>query len=631
MERADFEQWKAREVARLLALVEAERRYYQEMIAALPAALAVLASDQSVVYANRAFRQMCGLRVEELRRKTVDQILPAAGLAERIRQAHAEGRPPAPLEYTRQGRAWRLTIVPLRHWEEESEVETLLLVEDLSGASPLSRAGAEVPAILWQAAADTLAFQAVAGAVQDLSGRPAEYWINTPGYFEQRIHPEDRAAVMALYRRTVETGGQASAEYRALSAGGEIVWLRETIRVPAPAEEPRTITGVITDVARRRETERRTLAAGRRQALETLAARLAHDLNNPLAIASGYGEELLAALSETSPARSDAAELVAAVKRIAALASQLSEFGRAGGKPPEPLNLSAVLPAMKSDLEHSAAVTVEFPAGAQPLWASANREQLAEALLALASAARPGAAERTRLAISWALELPLECIGEAPPAPRARIALRDDGAGMDAATHARLFETVLVEKDPAGGALARAYALVREWGGDIGVAALSPRGTEFSVYLPAVAPPAAPGPAAAAVAEAPAPAPEPVRETILVVDDEAGIRGLMRKILRREHYQVLEAASAEDALAIAVSHAGPIHLLLTDVVLPRLSGPDLARRMYEASPSLKVLYISGYTDDESVRAGEFPPGARFLPKPFTLGALVASVRETLDA
>jgi DNA-binding NtrC family response regulator len=129
----------------------------------------------------------------------------------------------------------------------------------------------------------------------------------------------------------------------------------------------------------------------------------------------------------------------------------------------------------------------------------------------------------------------------------------------------------------------------------------------------------------------PIPEPEPLRETILIVDDEAGIRGLMRKILKREHYNVIEAANAEDALKEAAAHSGPIRLLLTDVMLPGLLGPELARKMYALDNSIKVLYISGYTQDERVRAGEYPPGARFLAKPFTLSALLEKVRETLDA
>jgi two-component system cell cycle sensor histidine kinase/response regulator CckA len=133
------------------------------------------------------------------------------------------------------------------------------------------------------------------------------------------------------------------------------------------------------------------------------------------------------------------------------------------------------------------------------------------------------------------------------------------------------------------------------------------------------------------VAAEPPPLPEPMRETILVVDDEPGIRGLIRKILRREHYNVLEAVSGEDALTVALSQAGSIQLLLTDVIMPGLSGPELARRMCEASPDLKVLFISGYVGEDGTLPEKLPFGFTFLPKPFTLGALVNKVRETLDS
>ena len=124
---------------------------------------------------------------------------------------------------------------------------------------------------------------------------------------------------------------------------------------------------------------------------------------------------------------------------------------------------------------------------------------------------------------------------------------------------------------------------------------------------------------------------EETRETILVVEDEPGIRALVRKILRRERYNVLEAGTGEEALQVAAEHTGPIDLLLTDVMLPGIPGSELAGRMREAAPALDVLYISGYTDDEAVRMGAFPPGSKFLQKPFTLGTLVTKVRDALDA
>jgi DNA-binding NtrC family response regulator len=144
--------------------------------------------------------------------------------------------------------------------------------------------------------------------------------------------------------------------------------------------------------------------------------------------------------------------------------------------------------------------------------------------------------------------------------------------------------------------------------------------------------PAVPEPVAEPVVAPEPPAPvEVTLETILVVEDEAGIRALVRKILRRERYNVLEAGTAEEALAVTAAHQGTIHLLLTDVVLPGMGGRELAEQMRMGNPRLDVLYVSGYTDDEAVRMGAFPPGSKFLQKPFTLGALVGKVREALDA
>jgi two-component system cell cycle sensor histidine kinase/response regulator CckA len=164
----------------------------------------------------------------------------------------------------------------------------------------------------------------------------------------------------------------------------------------------------------------------------------------------------------------------------------------------------------------------------------------------------------------------------------------------------------------------------------------STRGSTFFVYLPlAAAEPVTSQPLPGVIAEQPAPVPptskpEPLRETILVVDDEPGIRAFVAQVLRRERYLVLEAGSATEAVTLASTHGAPIHLLLTDVMLPDRSGRQVAEQLHEALRGLKVVYMSGFTDDDSVRTGDFLPGSRFLQKPFTLGALVAAVREALD-
>src|SRR5579872_5950245 len=171
MDRTDFEPWKGKEVAKLLALVENQRRYYQDLISALPVGLVVLSAKRSIVSSNRAFRQAFGVRGEDLRGKSIEQLLPSDPLIENIRNAMVNGVPQPPLQVAQAGKLWRVAILPLRNWDEEMEMETLLVVEDLTGLAAETPAAApqtassfdNVPAIVWRADAAGLQFTAVSG------------------------------------------------------------------------------------------------------------------------------------------------------------------------------------------------------------------------------------------------------------------------------------------------------------------------------------------------------------------------------------------------------------------------------------------------------------------------------------
>lgn len=282
-------------------------------------------------------------------------------------------------------------------------------------------------------------------------------------------------------------------------------------------------------------------------------------------------------------------------------------------------------------------MAVELAVTRTPVVAMADPDQLGEVLSAVIAGTRESTRERTRITIEWDVETIAQRLSPTALAAGkyACIKVRDDGRGLDAEQAAAVFDPVLSKAtDPAayqpGLALARAYSLVHEWGGDIAFASeagsgatrpgTTPQGSTFTIYLPYVEPEGA----AQTPVVRPA-APERAsgdRETILVVDDETGIRELIRKILRRERYRVLEAGSAEEALAAAKGQA--IDMLITDVMLPGMNGPELARRMQQAAPRLRALFISGYTGAEKV-----PASAPFLAKPFTLAALLEKVRETL--
>jgi PAS domain S-box-containing protein len=637
MDRNDLEQWKAKEVARLLALVETERRYYQEMVAMLPVALVVLSADRHISSANRAFRQTFGLRSSDIRGRTIEQILPSERLVEKIRDVHMTGtlETAFPLEY--RGRRFTLAVVPMRNWDDESEIETLLTFREADGTSgaELPRAPAtvsEVPAILWEADASSFEFRIVTGDVEPMLGFPAAHWTSTPHFFEDRIYSEDRAATMDFYHSRPK--GDASAEFRAITASGGTVWVRETIRTHGDK-----LTGVMTSIARRKQLEDQLLRSARAGALQGISSKLAHDLNNPLMIVNGYAEEMRNSLPEDDPMLGDVDQILAATDRISSITTQLLNYTRRQAHPAAPVNVTQLLTGLEEKIARAAgeSVAVHVTSG-EPVWAMADEAQLEEIVMALISPDREDARERSRIAIGCEVDTSTEHVpGTAlSRGTYARLLIHDDGRGLEAAKRDAVFENLLWKpgEKSAAPALAHAYAVVREWGGDIAFFSEPFRGSTFLVYLPHyIHEPKAVEAAPEAVA-VPEPAPEPeapevVRDTILLVEDEAGIRALVRKILRRENYNVLEAGSAEEAMAMAAAIPGRIDLLVTDVMLPAASGRDLAEHVRQARPDLKILYISGYTDDDAVRTGAIPPGSKFLQKPFTLGSLVGKVKEAL--
>jgi len=660
MERAGFEQWKPREVARLLALVETERRYYQEMVATLPVALAVLDANRVIVSSNRAFRKLANLSGEDLREKRIEQILPSDELIERIRSAHVS-HDTAPFVLTINARRFRLAAVPIQGWDDEMQPETLLMVEPAELETSVVEAAIEeavpapieapaeqpievpleIPAAVWEADAATFAFTRVRGRESDLLGYTSEHWLSDPEFFSSRIHPADREEVIALYQSAVERSGEAAAEFRAATASGDTVWVRETIRVFSTGKGAVRIAGVMAPIGERRLIETRAIQAGRIDALRRIASRLAHDLNNPLMIVTGYAEDLLTALKEDDPRRADLKEILTAAGRIAEMAESLSAFTRPLAKTPSAIALNPILTSLEARLREVAKVDVEisFPDGA--VWAQADPNQLDQILAALATYAAENTAEASRLTLVCRTQRLSEKTGTAPLAPRiySRLDLQIAGRGTGAAQAA--FESILPAKDAlqkSAAPVTRAYLDIRQWGGDLAFSSDPERGSSFTVYLPYAEPPYTEPVAEPASEDTQPPfevTPEPEPEVepapvILVVEDEPGIRGLVRKILRREGYEVIEAANAEDAQTASSTYDAPIDLLLTDVMLPGLGGRALAESLTQQHPGIKVLYVSGFTADEGVRSGAFPPGSRFLQKPFTLSALVDTVKSALE-
>ena len=272
MDRVDVEQWKAKEVARLLALVESERRYYQEIIAALPVGLAVVSREGVVQSANRAFRQLFGLRTEDMRRRTIDQFLPTAGLLEKIAGTanSAKSQSEIRVELPEAKRVLRGSLLPIRDWDEDTELEVLLVFEDITA---VAAAAAGSPALIWTAHTDTFDFTA-------LNESPVVH----PGFASERIYPGDRERTIEFYREAFAKPGTHACEYQVTGADGEIQWYRDAFRVM----ESKMATGVATEITERKIAEQMATNAHRLDAVATISRTITHDLNNRLKIGRAH-------------------------------------------------------------------------------------------------------------------------------------------------------------------------------------------------------------------------------------------------------------------------------------------------------------------------------------------------------
>ncbi len=635
MERADLEQWKAREVARLLALVESERRYYQEIAASIPVGLLVLSPDFAILSANRAIRKIFGLIGSPLRAR-LDTLLPAWVL-DRVGEVLRTGAPQTNilLPEPKTGRRLRIGILAIRSWDDESEHEALLSIEDLTGLEP---GGVPVPvldptrpaaelidnlnAVVWTLELDSTRFLFVSRNAASLLGYPLQHWTGNPSFWTDRVYAGDRDWVTQSYRQAIQRGDRHACEFRAETADGRIVWLRESARlVTDSAGRPRYLLGVTVDITERRLLEDQLVQSERVQAVSKLAGRMAHDLNNMLMLVIGHSEELQTGLPANSPLRAEVQAILDATGRMTALASHLLAFTRRQVDAVSTVELETIL----RGLDQRAGLQLKL--SPRPNLVQANAERLQQMVTSLVEHERQATIETSRIEINEDLRQP-----GAPLQPGAYgvIAITLSGRRMEGEAARSWFETLLPGKDSSddwAAAVTRAYGIVRQWGGDMAASAAPVEGTVLRLFLssPTASAGTKPVPEVAPVST------EAHLARVLVVDDEPGIRTLIYKILNRHGYEVIEAANGEEALAICREHPARIDLLITDVMMPRMGGPELVERLRQQGLDMKVLYVSGYTDDPKIYAGKFPPGTALLEKPFTLTALLDKVREVLGS
>ena len=455
------------------------------------------------------------------------------------------------------------------------------------------------------------------------------------GWWIAGVHPDDMERTLEAQNELARTGRMVS-EYRFRDRSGKYRWMRDESRVVGDIfGEGAEVVGVWVDVTERRQLEEQFRQAQKMEAVGRLAGGVAHDFNNLLTAITGYSDLLLLDLDPDDVRRQDVAEIKRAAVAAADLTRQLLAFSRRQVLAPRIIDLNAVVSGAHKLLGRLIGEDVKIETVLDPALAAVRADpgQMEQVLMNLAVNARDAMPNGGRLTIETAnVMVAAEFAPERPgPAagPHVVMAVSDTGMGMDEATKARIFEPFFTTKEIGKGTglgLATVYGIVKQSDGFIWVYSEPGKGSTFKIYLPQVNEP----PESLESAE------RPIRslrgtETIMVAEDTAAVRAVVRDVLERHGYTVVEAATGREAAQLAGRRPGGIDLLVTDVVMPELSGGDLVRELRAVMPDLKVLYMSGYTDDAVLRQGMLEPGADFIQKPFRPDDLARRIRDLLDA
>ena len=390
------------------------------------------------------------------------------------------------------------------------------------------------------------------------------------------------------------------------------------------------------DITEKKKLEVQLVQSKKMEAIGTLAGGVAHDFNNLLTVIIGNAQLALMDAGKDGPLYEEIKEIKKAGERAASVTRQLLAFSRKQIIKPEILDINEEINETEKMLQRLIREDIEFLTVLEPeLWkVYADPMQINQVLMNMVVNARDAMPGGGKLTIETAnMELDNiyfqdRGVESALSGSYVMLAVTDNGTGMDEKTRSRVFDPFFTTKEKVGGTgmgLSTVYGIVKQNNGYVWVYSEPGKGTTFKVYFPKVAEDVTAGKERAKVSDEISGS-----ETVLIVEDNDALRKLAKNVLRKYGYEILEAENGEKALNVSETHEGPIHLLLTDVVMPKMGGREAADRLQPLYPQMKVIYMSGYTDNTIVRHGVLAPGLNFLEKPFTPEALARKVREVLD-
>jgi PAS domain S-box-containing protein len=635
-------------------LAQMEARY-RGLLEAAPDAMVVVNGAGEIVLLNLQAEKQFGYDRDELIGQPVKVIIPG-GFAERLVADDLRSAADALAQQIGTG----IQLVARRKGASEFPIEIMLsplegvegmlvtaAVRDISvrkAAEAALRGQAQLIELIYESVADVLfllvvepggvyRFEAANPAFLTATGMGREQVVGRR--IEEVLPESSHVLVLGNYRRAIEERRRVGWEEVAVYPSGTKVGEVSVVPVFDTMGRCTHLIGMVHDITERKQLEDQLRQAQRLEAVGQLAGGIAHDFNNILTAIRGNAELARRGLEEDEPRRGDLDEVIASADRAAALIRQLLAFSRRQMLQSEVLDPAEVIDGLAQLLRRLLGEHVELATRTAPDLGciKVDPSQLEQVVVNLAVNAADAMPDGGKLTIELSnVELDAAYVAahaEAAPGAYVLLAVSDTGTGMDADTRARAFEPFFTTKEVGKGTgmgLATVYGIVKQSGGSVYVYSEPGQGTTFRIYLPRVA-----QEPSGAVAEASAARPSSSgAETILLVEDEPAVRGFARRTLEDYGYTVLEAAGGAEALAIAASHSGHIALLLTDVMMPGLQGHQLAAQLTAARPELRILFISGFTDNSVIHHGLPDHGVAFLAKPFSVDALGEAVRAVLD-